>query len=216
VFAFAATSHANNILLRTIEKYERQTQIFILTVCATLYCLSIMMLVSVYSLSSSSLLTWTTTTLLLLNLLGHVIALSGLGTLFDVATSLFLISWALRLAVGDYLGPNSEITDLTGYILPYMTLMLSVVALIAVPFVFYDEQAYEMDWRSMAWQLPKMRLLTIGSSLIYVYELFGTLQANAYHDWGLWRGIQAVLFTILMFVRFGVRLRENASTGPSR
>lgn len=79
IFAFAATSHANNILLRTIQNYERQTQIFILVVCTTLYSLSCWLLVSVYTISANSLLTWTTTTLLLLNLLGHG-ALEGIKT----------------------------------------------------------------------------------------------------------------------------------------
>lgn len=87
--------------------------------------------------------------------------------------------------------------------------MLLVMALIAVPFVYYDEQAYEMDWRSIAWDLPNMRLLSLGSSLMYIYELIGIVQANAYHDWGLWRTMQAVLVTILTFIRFVVRIREN-------
>lgn len=71
VFIFAATSHANNGLLRSIEKHERETQVLILGVCSVLYGLSCWMLVSVYTIPSTFLITWTTTTLLLLILLAH-------------------------------------------------------------------------------------------------------------------------------------------------
>jgi hypothetical protein len=71
VFTFAATSHFNNILLRTIEQYERITQIFILCACATFYTLSVWMLFSCFTLPLSNALLWLAALLLVLLVVAH-------------------------------------------------------------------------------------------------------------------------------------------------
>lgn len=134
---------------------------------------------------------------------------AGLGTLFDVSTTLFLVSWSMRLAVRDYLGPNQVVGDVLDYVMPFMTGLMSVVGLIAVPFVLLDETAYEMNWGSLLMKWANVRWLSMLSGLFYVYELYGTIQANTYYDWGLWRVIQAITFTLLAYIRFATRIRER-------
>jgi len=221
------------MLLRLIESWERMTQALILVVSATLYALSCLFLASILMLTASTAIKITTVILLLLMLVGHgtsklgkhafsvrtvavlltlpfvsVLAFAGLGTLFDVATTTFLVSWSLRLAVQDNLGPGSTVSDFVSYLLPLLTGALLSAALLAVPFVFLDEQAYELEWRSALLNWHNLRFLSIASGLLYLYELYGTLQANVYHDWGFWRAIQAILFVALAYIRFALRLRE--------
>lgn len=54
-----------------MENYERQTQIFILTVCALMYGLSAWMVTSIYDLYPTTLITWLCTTFLLLIVIAH-------------------------------------------------------------------------------------------------------------------------------------------------
>lgn len=115
----------------------------------------------------------------------------------------------MRLAVRDYLGPGQVVGDLLDYVMPFLTGLMSVVGLIAVPFVVLDEGAYEMNWSSLLMKWANVRWLSILSGLFYVYELYGTIQANTYYDWGLWRVIQAAAFTVLVYARFVMRLREQ-------
>lgn len=115
----------------------------------------------------------------------------------------------MRLAVRDYLGPTAVVGDFLDYVMPFMTGLMSVVGLIAVPFVMLDEGAYEMDWSSLLMKWANLRWLSVVSGLLYVYELYGTIQANTYYDWGLWRVIQAIVFTFLLYGRFVSRIRER-------
>lgn len=112
------------------------------------------------------------------------------------------------LAVQDNLGPGGQVSAIMSLLLPFLTGLLLSAALIAVPFVFLEEQAYELDWRSVLFNWKNLRLLSVGSGLLYLYELYSTLQANVYHDLGLWRTIQAALFVVFAYVRFGLRLRD--------
>lgn len=137
-----------------------------------------------------------------------VLAFVGLGTLFDVSTTLFLVSWSLMLAVQDNLGPNAQVAGFVSFLLPCLTGLLLSTALLAVTFVFLEEQAYELDWRAVLFNWRNLRLLSFSSGLLYLYELYSTLQANVYHDWGLWRAIQAIIFVILAYIRFTLRLRD--------
>jgi hypothetical protein len=96
-----------------------------------------------------------------------------------------------------------------GLALPLTTGILSMSALLAVPFVFFDEAAYSMSLWSILGMWTKLRWIPVASGLLYLYELYSTLQANCYHDWGLWRALQACLFALLTYIRFYMRILEQ-------
>lgn len=110
------------------------------------------------------------------------------------------------MATRDYL--NGSRSDLLDSILPLITVLMSLAGLVAVPFVLLDEAAYELDFKSLLLRWANVRYLSMLSGLFYVYELYGTLCANNYYDWGLWRALQASLFLALTFGRFLVRIRQ--------
>ena len=112
------------------------------------------------------------------------------------------------MAAEDYLGPSNGSSDWMGLVLPLITGAISMSALLAVPFVIFDEAAYSMDAWSILGLWSKLRWISAASGLLYLYELYSTLQANFYHDWGFWRIVQAWLFLVLVYVRFNMRRLE--------
>lgn len=141
-----------------------------------------------------------------------VIAISGLGTLFDVSSLLLVIAWSFRLAVEDHLEEAARPAfGVDSVLLPLLTSAISICALLAVPFVILDERAYRYarDWRALVTIYPILRWISVCSGLVYVFELYSTIHANMYGDRGLLRLIQAIVFLVMGYMRFAIRIRER-------